>query len=218
MKEVIVFDVDGTLVNGQSQRLFIDYLLKNNIISFAFYLKLYGWFILYALGLTGSPKKIMEIAYSFLSNKKYSWVENIVDDFFNNVLKKEFFESALDILNDHIINKREVILVSNIPDILLKRIAKHLNIQKYFGTTLETQGDKFTGRIIGNIMYGDNKSYVIKKNILKKATCPINLWVYADHISDLPLFEIATNKFVVNPKNKLLSIAKEKDWGVLYFS
>jgi HAD superfamily hydrolase (TIGR01490 family) len=218
MNEFVIFDVDGTLLRGQSQRLFIDYLFKKKIINMALYLKLYGWFILYSIGLANDPKKIMEEAYVFLKGKKYNWIENIVDDFFNNVLKKEFFKSAVGILNGHIKKNREVYLVSNLPDVLLKRIALYLNVQNYFGTILETKNGVFTGKIVGNIMYSENKADIVKKNILEKNPEPVDLWVYADHISDLPLFNIASHKFVVNPKNNLLKVAKEKDWSVLYLS
>ncbi len=218
MKELVIFDVDGTLLKGQSQRLFLSYLLKNKIITLTLYLKVYVWFVLYGIGFIDNPKKIMELAYAFLENKKHQWVENIVNDFFNNTLKKEFFKSAIQILDNHKEKGKEVVLVSNIPDILLKRIARYLNIQRYFGTVLEMKDGKFTGKITGGIIYGQNKANIVKKNILEKATESVDLWVYADHLSDLPLFNIASHKFTVNPQNKLLKIAKERGWSVLYLS
>lgn len=218
MREVVIFDVDGTLLKGQSQRLFIDYLLKNKIISFTFYLKLYIWFVLYSIGLVDSPKKIMEKAYMFIQNKQYVWLEEIVDNFFNEVLKNSFFNTSVDILNGHLKKGREIFLVSNLPDIFLKKIAEYLDIKNYFGTILEVKDGVFTGKISGNIMYGKNKASIVRKNILEKSTSKVELLVYADHISDLPLFDIASQKFVVNPKKHLFNIAKEKDWSILYLS
>ena len=217
MKEFVIFDVDGTLVRGQSQKLFIDYLLKKRVISYFLYFKIYIWFALYRIGLVNNPKKIMESAYSFLVGRKYNWTEKMVDDFFNKILKKEFFKKSVEILNNHKKKGREVVLVSNLPDILLSSFARYLEVQKYFGTRLEVIDGKFTGRILGDIMYGANKAYIVNRNILNGHSSTYKIWIYADHLSDLPLLEIATFPFIVNPEKKLEKIAAKRNWGVLRF-
>jgi len=66
MKEIVILDLDGVIIKGQSQQFFLDYLFQEKIIGLFFYLRIYVWFVFYKLGLVRSPKKI--ITFAFLSN------------------------------------------------------------------------------------------------------------------------------------------------------
>ncbi|MDD2935642.1 MAG: hypothetical protein PHX25_04205, partial [Candidatus Pacebacteria bacterium] len=59
----VIFDVDDTLIKGQSQKIFIDYLFKKKMISFFVYLKILIWFSLYKIGLGSNPKSVAEDSF-----------------------------------------------------------------------------------------------------------------------------------------------------------
>jgi len=216
MKELVIFDVDGTILRGQTQKLFIDYLFKKNIIGCVFYVKLYIWFILYYVGLVNNPEKVMRKAYSFLQKRNISEVSLLVDDFLKIKLSKVFFSEAIEILDSHKKKGREIVLVSNLSDILLVKIASYLDIPQYIGTKLEVLNGKFTGKIEGVIMYGKNKVDTITRITQKNPE--VVLWVYTDHVSDALLLDMATYPFAVNPDRALTKIAHKKNWTILYFS
>jgi len=71
-KELVIFDLDGVIVKGQSQKYFLDFLFKKGKIPLYFYLRVYLWFFLYRIGLVKNPKSVMKYAYSFLKGKFYS--------------------------------------------------------------------------------------------------------------------------------------------------
>lgn len=217
MRELVIFDIDNTLIRGQSQKILLKYLFKRKLISRFYYIKVYLWFVLYKLGFIKSPKKIMEYAFKFLRNRKIEEVNKIADDFFETVLKNFIFTKAVDIINEHKSKNREILLLSNAINIIIKRIAQFLGIKNYTGTNLEIVDNKFTGKIIGNIVYGEEKIKCINDFIKANDLTLNNSWAYGDHISDLHILKKVKYPVVVNPDKFLKKEANKRNWPILFF-
>lgn len=70
MKELVIFDIDGTIIKGQSQVLFLRYLLSIHRITRVFYLKILLWFILYKLGIVKDQKNRWITHFPFLKESR----------------------------------------------------------------------------------------------------------------------------------------------------
>lgn len=217
MKELVFFDIDNTLLDGYSQQILLSYLFHKKIIKKIPYFKINLWFILYKIGLIEDPKRTMEYAYKFLSNWKTSDFEAVIDDFFKDKLKARFFKEAIEVIKIHKKEGRELVLISNIVDILAKKIAEYLGINNYLSTRLEIIGGKFTGKIIGDIVYGKEKEKVINDFTKKNNLTLDSSWGYGDHLSDLPFLNLVKKPNAVNPSTALMKIAESKNWPILIF-
>jgi len=217
MNELVILDLDGVILREQSQLIFLKYLSKNKIIGLFFYFKIYFWFILYKLGLVKNPKKIMDFAFSFLKGKKVEDVEKIVEIFFTEKLREFIFPEITDIIKEHKARGMELLIISNAIDVIVGRVAEFLGIKNYICTQLEKTNGIFTGKILGNIVYGKNKVILAKEFILKNNLNLSNSYTYTDHISDLDLLLMVSNPNAVNPDRFLLSEAKKRNWPVLIF-
>ena len=217
MSELAIFDLDGVIINGQSQQIFLNYIFKKKLFGLFFYFKLYLWFIFYRLGLVKNPKKMMDFAFSFLKDRKEEEFIKIAENFFNEVLHKFIFSEIIDIINKHKANNRELLIISNSEEIFIKPIAEFLGIKNYIGTKLEVVNGKFTGKISGNIVYGKNKVNYLKEFIQKNNLNLSNSYAYADHISDLDLLMASSAPCAVNSDRELLREAKKRNWKILKF-
>lgn len=218
IKELVILDLDNVIIKGQSQKYFLDYLFKKGHINSFFYFRIYLWFLLYKLGLVKNPKNIMEYAFSSLKEVNIDKAKKIVSNFFNENLNKFIFKEMVAIIEEHRNKNRELIIVSNAIDIIVKKIAEYLNIKNYIGTKLEIKKNKFTGKILGDIVYGKNKKYLVQNFIIKNNLIIKNSWAYADHISDLDLLLFVDYPFIVNPDNLLCEEAKKRNWDILIFN
>ncbi len=220
MKELVILDMDGTIINGQSQQIFLKYLFRRKIVGLFFYLRINLWFFIYKIGLLKNPKEvenIMNYSFSFLKGKKAAEIDFLIDDFFDKALKKFIFSEMTGIINEHISKGRELLIVSNAAEIIVKKLAEFLKIGNYMSTKLEMVGGEFTGRILGEIVYGKNKSGLVKNFMQKNNLDFENSWAYTDHISDLDLLLSTSKPYVVNPDKVLLKQAKKRNWPVLTF-
>jgi len=218
MSELVIFDLDNTLIKGQSQKLLLDYVFEKKLIGPVFYFKVLLWFIFYKIGLVKNPKKIMEYSFSFLKDKKVSEFEEIINNFFEEKLKKCIFKGALNLVQKHKIRGRKILIISNAVDFIPRRVSHFLGVDHSIGTKLEIVNDKFTGKIKGDIIYGKNKVSAIRNFIEEHNFSLNNSYGYSDHISDSPLLEIVDHSFAVNPDKELYKKVKEKNWTVLILS
>jgi HAD superfamily hydrolase (TIGR01490 family) len=217
MQTLVIFDVDKTLVRGQSQNILLNYLFKKRIIGFWYYIKILWWFILYKMHLVKNPRPIMEYAFSFWKGQSEEYANKMMDDFFETTLKKYIYPEAVEIINNHIKNGDKVMLLSNAIEPLIKRVAKELGGVDYVSTRLEIVGGKFTGKMIDDMVYGPKKIEKIRDYVKKSNLSLENSWAYADHISDLGLLELSTHPVAVNPDKFLIEEARKRSWQVLKF-
>lgn len=217
MKPVVLFDIDKTLIEGYSQQLFLNFTYRNGTISFWPYLKINAWFLLYKLGLLKNPKPIMEYAYEFAKNWSTHRLALLVDKFFKETLKPVIYKDALEIIEKHKKKGDAVILVSNSVEPIVKKIADELKLDYFLGTKLELVDNKYTGKIIGDIVYGEHKPSYVKKYLAAHKLTLNGSWCYSDHISDLPLFSLCENCVASNSSRELANYAKRRGWQIVDF-
>ncbi|TSC55089.1 MAG: HAD-superfamily hydrolase [Parcubacteria group bacterium LiPW_30] len=216
-KNLAIFDIDRTLIKGQSQEALLKFIYKKGYIKNCYYIKIIFWFVLYKLHIVKNPKKIMEYAFSVFGGKSEQEVKEIINEFFNEDLKGRFYGDGIKLVNELKDKRFRIILISNAVDVLVEKIAEYLAVNDFRGTTLEVKDGKLTGKIEGPIVYGVEKSNIVKKYISDNNIELDNVYAYGDHISDVFMLELAKHPFVVNPSNNLRNIAVKRNWPILIF-
>lgn len=217
MKDVVIFDVDNTILEGQSQGLFVKFLFKENLLSFFAYLLLVIWVICYRFRIVSNPLPAMKYGLSFIKNKTISEVDEITEKFFNEVLKRKIYPEAINLIKEHQKAGRLLVLVSNAPDILVKKIACNFDVENFISTKLEYKDDVYTGNIIGEIMYGKQKLDSVHDFVQTQGLSLNNSWGYGDHESDIFLLSKISHPYAVNPSRNLRKIALKNNWPILTF-
>lgn len=215
MKEVVILDVDNTILKGFSQELLVGYLRKKGYVSFLYRIILGLWLISYKLGFVKDPKSAMEYGFAFIKNKTVREMDTLVEDFFNTVWLKTIYPEMEKIIKEHQNLGRELILVSNAPDILVKKLASYLKINTYIATELEIKDGIYTGKINGEIMYGKRKLNAVNEYIKSNGLSLKNSWGYGDHTSDIFILSEVAHPVAVNPSRGLRNLAIKNNWSIL---
>lgn len=217
MDKLVIFDLDGTLVKGQSQRLLLNYLLRKRLVGRLPYLRILWWFALRKAGISQQPLKIMEYAFSILQNWKTETFDELIEEFFNESLVSSIFNDGKELVRGHDDGKSNLILVSNAIEPIVKRAAVHLGIGTSIGTRLETQCGRLTGKIDGGPLFGHNKTISINDHVARHNLTLEGSWAYCDELSDLPVMEMVSNPVAVNPSTSLRKVATNRNWQILDF-
>lgn len=212
--ELVIFDLDGTILDGQSQMHFLLFLLSERRITYFFYVKLLIWFILYKIGLVSDPKKPMEFAIKFLKGKSVLEVNSWISKFCETRISKLLYHDVLNLIEEHRTRGREILIVSNAIEPIVERIAKMIKIEQFIGSKLETRDNCYTGEIL-KVNYGDNKVVETKKYADSKGFNLKDAWAYGDHLSDVSLLRSVGHPFAVNPTNALRKFALKEGWTIL---
>jgi len=222
-KKIAIFDLDGTLVSSHLWLGLAKYYFKKKENIFPTL-----WFIISHLSFLPFWKM------GLIPTEKYykSWVKDMSQimrgirldrekEIFNwltdNYLLPTLKNNVFDRLKQHQKDGFLTILISGSFQNLLDIIANRLNIDFAIGTKLEMVKDKFSGKIIPPVCFGQEKMKMVK-SFLNEKNLKINFkesFSYSDSVFDLPILEFVGNPVVVEPDKNLLSVAKNKGWEII---
>ena len=218
MNELVIFDIDNTLVKGQSQNILLNYLYRKGLIGKIYFLKIYIWFALYNFGIVKNPKRILEYAIKFIGGRKVEEVKNVINEFVKIELKKYFFKEAIKKIEEHKKAGRKILLLSNAIYALTGEIANYLGVDEYIASELEIKDNRYTGKLVGSLAYGENKLEKVKSFLVSRSGLSLdNTWAYADHRSDITLLTSVKHPTVVNPDGGLTMCAEKNKWPIIHF-
>lgn len=215
MKKIAVFDIDGTLLKGNStEKIFIIYLLKNRLI------KLKGLLLFLLQFIVHLP---FDLTLAIRANKFYIAGQNRQDIL--KQTKQFFFKEIVPRIPHTALHKirylkdtgYEIVLLSGIPDLLIREYQKYLSAEKAFGTPLEIHNGTYSGRLSGLHPYGKIKAHIIKEYHKKSPIDFQSSYAFADRGSDAFLLELFGKPTAVNPNKKLLTVAIKNGWKIEYF-
>ncbi|MES3031268.1 MAG: HAD family phosphatase [Patescibacteria group bacterium] len=211
-----ILDFDGTLIQGQSQKLLIAFFFRRKYMSLARYSALLGWFLLFKMNLFLSLKTVFNFATSCIKDKKVSEMEDAFDTFFASRCVPLIYKNSKELIDFLKKNNFHTILVSTAIYPITFRAKQYLGIDDVISTRLEVNNGIYTGKILGEPVFGEKKTHVVEEYIKTSGASKESLSVFADHYSDVNLFSIAKNPVAVNPSSELWKYAQAKKWSVLY--
>lgn len=196
--KIALFDVDKTLIHGDSMFDLLIYTIKKKPYS-AFYLP-----ILF-IKLLAYKAKIIDITKSkesmfYTLNYLY---EDDLKDFYNTILKPKIYKDALAKIKELKSKGYYILLISASPECYLKYFKDEDFVDNVIGTKLEFMNDKFINKISGFNCKGEEKVSRINK-FLEEHNLIIdkdNSIAYSDSLSDVPMFNLVNKAYLINSKN-----------------
>lgn len=217
-ERLILFDIDGTLLPGQSQFHLIRALRDEGEIPLGRALLIYLWFFLYRFGLVSDPKSAMEFALRFMRGKSVEATARDIDVFFEKKLRPMLYKDALRAIDGHRSRGERLILVSNAIAPLARCIGAAVGAADVIATELEVKDGRYTGALLDVPVYGEHKKKKVEDYAAKRNLSLAGAWAYADHASDIPVLKLAEHPVAVNPDRILFKTAVTMGWKVLRFT
>lgn len=208
-----IFDVDRTLIDGQTQKLFLKLMRQYDIVSHKDYSWLLDWFSDYNMGLVKDTEQVRAQAYKLLKDVCVEKIGHIIDQNFT-LFTDKFYNDALNQVKLHMRKGDKLILLSGSISPIIKKIAEYLQIDDFIATELDTDNGFFTGNIRGKAAYGQGKLDKLLVFIATRFPSVEKTYFYTDNFSDLPVLEYVTNPVCVNPDKSLTCFAQERSWTI----
>ena len=214
MSYIVLFDLDDTLIEGQSQKILAKYLFKKKKINLFFLIYIYSWFFLYKTGLIKDVIRIREKSFQICKGWSLDYMRDLLNNFLDSDIKPLFYKDILDIVKFHKKKGATLVLISASLFPLVKLVSEYLDFDFVFATKLEVKGGLYTGNIDGEVVYGKNKKRIINNLINDNNLDFKDSYCYTDHYSDMELLETVDNPVVINPDKKLSEFALLKKWEI----
>lgn len=209
------FDLDGTLVVGQTQRLLVSFLRSRGMVGLGFLLGTGAWFLLYRLGLIKATDQARARAAELLAGREVREVEDLMDEFAQGELLPRLHRGAGEALDRHRAGGDRVVIVSAALQPLVDGLGRALGVEDCEGTRLEKKDGEYTGRVEGPLLYGPEKARMARAYLEEQGVEPGSCSAYADHETDVDLLRLVGKPVAVNPRRELLAEAEKEGWSVI---
>jgi HAD superfamily hydrolase (TIGR01490 family) len=212
-----LFDLDGTLLSGDSEALWCSFLIDEGLLDPSF-----GWRSEevsrhYVAG-TVNPKEFCEFYASTVSGREASDLQPVRERFLCEIIRPRIPDDSRTLLQRHREAGHTLLLTTATNRVVSELTAADLGVDHYLCTELEQADGRFTGRIAGPLNMRGGKVERLRRwlaetgqpeSLLKEAH------FYTDSINDLALLSVVRQPTVVDPDARLESAALRKGWNIL---
>ncbi|UCE65762.1 MAG: HAD-IB family hydrolase [Candidatus Zixiibacteriota bacterium] len=212
---LVVFDIDGTLLPGTScERMFFKHLVKQKIVGFRNFVN----FAVRGIALAPKGKTyIIKANKGYLRGFSPEYMNNIGMEFFKSDIINRISKKGIIRLTEHKNKGDKVVLLSGMPEFLLRNFAEFLGVSEYYGSVMEVNNKKFTGKTIGVFPLAQGKVKIIETGLRQHDLKWGDVTIYADHYLDRFLLQKAGEPTAVNPDDRLKAVAESNNWPIEYF-
>ena len=208
-----IFDLDNTLIGGDSDYLWGEFLCDEGIItdreSFQkmndyFYhqyeigeLDIYAW---------------AEFSFKVLSEHSFDKLNQLRKNFMETKIRPIFLEKAQNCIDNHKKNGDSVLVITASNTFVTKPIVEMYGIEHLLATEPEFVSGRFTGKVSGIPCFQSGKIDNLMPWLEKNNENLIGSYFYSDSHNDLPLLELVDNPVAINGDPILTAAANKNGW------
>jgi len=212
---VAIFDLDGTLVVGETTALLVRFMREAGVVGWWFVAGMTLWYLAYKAGLAKVTAASREKSAEVLKGLTMDEAASLMTRFADEVLAPRLHPGAGAALAEHQAEGDVVVVVSAAFDPMVAALSRRLAVAEYAGAGCEVADGRYTGRLKGPIPYGAEKARIAAAFVARHGADPADCWAYADHDTDLDLLRSVGHPVAVNPRPGLREEAERAGWPIL---
>ncbi|MBX9743042.1 MAG: HAD-IB family hydrolase [Chthoniobacterales bacterium] len=219
--DLVLFDLDHTLLNGDTQMEWGCYLADHDLLDLQVYKAKMAYFDeKYDQG-NLDIAELLEFQFKILASYSFEKLDALRHDFVKKRIRPLITEAGWKALHKHREKGDEIILITATNEFLTKPIAELLAIKHLIASQEERDAHgRYTGGTTGTPSYREGKITRLREWLAKQGHCWEDfqsIWFYSDSHNDLPLLSLVDHPMIVNPDKKLLLHAQEQGWQIVDF-
>ena len=213
--KLAIFDLDNTLIAGDSDHAWGRFLIDKGVVSKDDYQKKNDRF--YADYCKGELD-IYEYQRFVLTPLIYLSVEQRVKlhaEFMASYISPLMLSKADELLAKHRWAGDKLLIITATNRFIAGPIAEFLGVLDLLATEPEIIDGKFTGAITGTPCYQHGKVQRLTQWLESQSATLESSYFYSDSINDIPLLEWVNYPIAVDPDEKLKDYANQKRWPII---
>ena len=215
--KLTLFDLDHTLLTGDSDVLWCDFLIEQGLLEReSFAARNADMDARYRAGTVGTEEFANFYVGTLAGRTRTQW-EPLRKEFLSSVIVPRIGKDAIHLLKHHLDAGDLVVLTTATNRFITELTAGYLQIEHLIATEVEMQQGQFTGRTTGTLNMREGK--VVRLHTwLADIGYTLNDFdshAYSDSINDLPLLQAVQRAVAVDPDARLRAEADARGWPVL---
>ncbi len=210
-----IFDLDNTLLGGDSDYLWGQFLVEQGLVDGEHYecenqqfyqayeagtLDIYAYQAFMLRPLAGRPQAELQ-----------AWRERFMAEKIQPIL----LPKAKELLNQHRAAGDTLLIITATNRFITAPIAERLGVSHLLATEPEMVNDRYTGRTVGIPCFQQGKVERLNAWLANNRADLTDSWFYSDSHNDLPLLNQVTHPVAVDPDPTLARHAQQQGWPII---
>ncbi|ESS72388.1 HAD-superfamily subfamily IB hydrolase, TIGR01490 [Methyloglobulus morosus KoM1] len=210
-----IFDLDNTLIAGDSDYLWGQFLVDQGIVDKAYYetanTKFYSDYKHGTLNITEFLHFSLKPLADNHPDDLYRWRNQFIE----TIIKPLVLKPALQLVDKHRERGDTLMVITATNRFVTEPIVKLYGIELLLATTPGKVDGQYTGTFIGIPCFQEGKVKLLEEWLGQSTETLTNSWFYSDSHNDLPLLKRVDNPVAVDPDDKLNACAKKMEWPII---
>ncbi len=210
-----LFDLDNTLLGGDSDHAWGDYLCERGILDGIAYKArndaFYQDYLAGSLNITDYLNFSLEILGSSSMEQLAQWHR----DFMRDCIEPIILAKGEALLAEHRAAGDKLLIITATNRFVTGPIAARLGVETLLATECEMLDGRYTGRTTDVPCFKAGKVTRLNRWLAENGLDLAGSYFYSDSINDLPLLEQVSQPFAVDPDPSLRAEAQQRGWPVI---
>jgi len=216
-QRLVLFDLDHTLLSGDSDVLWCDFLMDKGVLERAVFAQRNADMdARYRAGVVGA-QEFADFYVGTLAGKSPQQWEDLRREFMATQVAPRIPAAALELVKRHRDAGDLAVMTTATNRFITELTALHFGIEHLLATEPEIRDGVFTGRCRGTLNMRTGKVERLHEwlGARLQVLADFSSIAYSDSINDLPLLEAVDEAVAVDPDMRLAAVAQERGWLVL---
>lgn len=210
-----IFDLDHTLINGDSDYAWGEFVADKGLVDSASYrrsnAKFFSDYKAGQLDMLAYQEFVLEPMARFTLDE----IDALHREFMSAKISPMRLPKANRLLNKHREQGDRILIITATNRFITAPIAQALGVDELIATEGEVKSNRLTGKVKGTPCYREGKVKRLEGWMREQGQSLSGSYFYSDSHNDLPLLKIVTHPVAVDPDDTLRSYAERMQWPII---
>jgi len=215
MPNLALFDLDNTLLAGDSEHAFGEFICQRGLVDVAEHRARNDAF--YADYCAGCMDIVafQRFNQAILTQLEAADLKKLQEDFVCEVIEPMILPKGEALLKKHREAGDKLVIITATNRFITERIAERLGVETLIATECGQKNGRYSGELSGTPCYQQGKVTRLNQWLSESGFNLEGSHFYSDSHNDVPLLEVVSHPVAIDPDDKLRKIAEERDWRVI---
>ena len=210
-----IFDLDNTLIGGDSDYLWGNYLVSEGLVDKDYYDRENRRFYEEYRQGTLDIYEFLNFSLRPLAENPLDVLLKLRDRFMVEMITPIILPASVALIDKHRNQGHTPLIITATNRFITEPIAQAFGVDQLLATDPEFNDGRYTGKVAGTPTFREGKVVRLRQWLSQNKANLDHSWFYTDSHNDLPLLEMVANPVAVDPDETLRQHAEMKGWSVI---
>jgi HAD superfamily hydrolase (TIGR01490 family) len=210
-----IFDLDNTLLEGDSDHLWGTFLVENNLVDREYYARENDRFYREYDAGTLDIFEFLQFSLKPLSENDPELLSELRKRFIQEKIEPIILPAGRELIAKHKKSGDTLMIITATNSFVTTPIAENLGIPHLIATEPEIINNRYTGKVAGEPSYREGKVNRLQTWLAQYNQTMEGSSFYSDSHNDIPLLEMVDSPVAVDPDQSLTQHATTKGWPII---